>query len=59
MTGGVSPGEVKECFAQTQNSIFKEQNNSRHNFATSPRNAPEPLKNLPPPKRAWGMPDAR
>src|SRR6266851_321085 len=32
---------------------------SRRTFATPPRNAPEPLMNLPPPWRAWGMPGAR
>src|SRR6202158_1511279 len=36
MTGGVSPAEVKECFAQTQNSIFKQQKQFQthvHNLA--------------------------
>jgi hypothetical protein len=32
---------------------------SRHTLATSRRDAPEPLINLSPPLRAWGMPGAR
>jgi len=63
--GCVSSGEVKErrgqgaLRAHANFKIFKQQNNSRYDFAISRRDAPELCIYLPPNKRAWGMPDAR
>src|ERR1700681_3064135 len=48
--GSVFVGEVKERFAHTHTSQFSNsKNKSRRDFAASPREAPEPLINLPPP----------
>jgi hypothetical protein len=45
--------------ARTNLKIVEQQNNSRHTFAISRRDAPEVCIYLSPPLRAWGMPDAQ
>jgi hypothetical protein len=51
-------GEVEVRFTHT-NFNFQQPNDSRHDFSIPRRDAPELCINLPPIRRAWGMPGAR
>jgi hypothetical protein len=55
-----SRSEVKARFALKLPIQFSNsKNNSKYGFAISRRAAPEVCMKTPPPRRAWGMPDAR